>query len=150
MNKIIKKLLREGLDYNGIINLAKEFMNSQSYNASDDCKNSTYKFVNWLKQNKKIEPYVLLLAPPLDIKKFPGVSGDGDSHIFSILDGYGIDFTANQFPGVIEPLKITPEAQIPSEYKKIGGYYTKFPDWFENGKTALKTKWSGLPNWFSL
>ena len=32
-------------------------------------------------------------------------------------------------------------------YKKIGGYYTLFPDWFENGKTSLKTKWNNLPKW---
>ena len=97
-------------------------------------------FINWLKKNKKFEPEVLLLAPPKDIKKYPGKSGDGDSHIFAIIDGYGVDFTANQFPGISEPLKITPENQIPNVYKKIGGYYTDSPDWFEGGKTSLKTK----------
>lgn len=139
--------LNESLDKQQIINIAKEFMASDSYNKSHDCKRSTYEFVDWLKKNKKFEPEVLLLAPPQDIKKFPGKSGDGDSHIFTIIDGYGVDFTANQFPGINEPLKITPENQIPSEYKKIGGYYTSYPDWFEKGKTSLKTKWNNLPSW---
>jgi hypothetical protein len=142
------KTLNESLDKQQIFNVAKEFMTSSSYNKSHDCKRSTYEFVNWLKKNKKFEPEVLLLAPPQDNKKFPGKSGDGDSHIFTIIDGYGVDFTSNQFPGISEPLKITPENQIPSEYKKIGGYYTLYPDWFENKKTSLKTKWSNLPNWF--
>lgn len=139
--------IKENLDKQQIVDIAKEFIKSNSYNKSHDCKRSTYEFVNWLKKNKKFEPDVLLLAPPKDIKKFPGKSGDGDSHIFAIIGGFGVDFTANQFPGVSEPLKITPESQIPSEYKKIGGYYTDFPDWFEGGKTSLKTKWNNLPNW---
>ena len=122
-------------------------MSSKSYNKSDDCKISTYKFVNWLKTNKNINPDVLLLAPPKDIKKYPGKSKEGDSHIFTIINGNGIDFTANQFPGVSEPLKITPEAQIPSEYKRIGGYYTSTPDYFKN-KTFIKDKFNNLPQWF--
>jgi hypothetical protein len=143
---LFEHLINESLDKQQIFNMAKEFMTSSSYNKSHDCKRSTYEFVNWLKKNKKFEPEVLLLAPPQDNKKFPGKSGDGDSHIFTIIDGYGVDFTSNQFPGISEPLKITPENQIPSEYKKIGGYYTLYPDWFENKKTSLKTKWSNLPN----
>ena len=126
---------------------AQEFMSSKSYNKSDDCKISTYKFVNWLKTNKNINPDVLLLAPPKDIKKYPGKNKEGDSHIFTIINGNGIDFTANQFPGVSEPLKITPEAQIPSEYKRIGGYYTSTPDYFKN-KTFIKDKFNNLPQWF--
>ncbi len=141
-------ILTEVLDKQQIVDIAKEFMESSSYNKSHDCKRSTYEFVNWLKKNKKFEPEVLLLAPPKDTKKFPGKSGDGDSHIFAIIDGFGVDFTANQFPGVSEPLKITSENQIPSEYKKIGGYYTLYPDWFENGKTAVKGKFNSLPKWF--
>ena len=140
-------ILNEALNKQQIADIAKEFMSSNSYDKSHDCKRSTYEFVNWLKKNKKFEPEVLLLAPPKDKKKFPGKSGDGDSHIFAIIDGFGVDFTANQFPGVPEPLKITPENQIPNEYKKIGGYYTLFPDWFEGGKTSLKTKWNNLPDW---
>jgi predicted nucleotidyltransferase len=130
-----------------IKDIAQEFMSSKSYNKSDDCKISTYKFVNWLKTNKNINPDVLLLAPPKDIKKYPGKSKEGDSHIFTIINGNGIDFTANQFPGVSEPLKITPEAQIPSEYKRIGGYYTSTPDYFKN-KTFIKDKFNNLPQWF--
>jgi len=141
-------ILNEALNEQEIVSIAKEFMNSDSYNSNHDCKRSTFEFINWLKKNKGFEPNALLLAPPKDIKKFPGKSKDGDSHIFAIIDGYGVDFTANQFPGISEPLKITPENQIPSEYKKIGGYYTLYPDWFENGKTAIKTKFNNLPQWF--
>jgi len=142
-------LLNETLNQQ-VVDIAKEFMSSSNYNESHDCKRSTYEFINWLKKNKKFEPEVLLLAPPKDIKKYPGKSGTGDSHIFAIIDGYGVDFTANQFPGISEPLKITPENKIPKEYKKIGGYYTLYPDWFpeetNGGKSFIKTKWNNLPN----
>ena len=142
------KWLNESKQSNfNIKDIAQEFMSSKSYNKSDDCKISTYKFVNWLKTNKNINPDVLLLAPPKDIKKYPGKNKEGDSHIFTIINGNGIDFTANQFPGVSEPLKITPEAQIPSEYKRIGGYYTSTPDYFKN-KTFIKDKFNNLPQWF--
>ncbi len=141
-------ILNEALNQQQIVDIAKEFMNSKNYNPDHDCKRSTFEFIKWVKKNKGFEPTTLLLAPPKDIKKFPGKSKDGDSHIFSIIDGYGVDFTANQFPGISEPLKITPENQIPSEYKKIGGYYTSFPDWFENSKTSIKSKFNNLPQWF--
>ena len=145
-------ILNEVKDKTQVLRLAKEFMSSDSYNSDHDCKKSTYEFVNWLKKNKGFEPDVLLLAPPSAevVKKNPelkGKSGDGDSHIFAIVDGYGVDFTANQFPGISDSLKITPENKIPGEYKKIGGYFTDYPDWFENGKTSLKTKWANLPTW---
>ena len=148
----LKSLLNETLNQQQIIDIAKEFMSSSNYNKSHDCKRSTYEFINWLKKNKKFEPEVLLLAPPKDIKKYSGKSGTGDSHIFTIIDGYGVDFTANQFPGISEPLKITLEDKISTEYEKIGGYYTLYPDWFpeENngGKSFIKTKWNNLPQWF--
>jgi hypothetical protein len=147
MIKLIN-ILKEALNKQEIVNIANEFIKSNSYNKSHDCKRSTFEFIKWVKKNKGFEPDALLLAPPKDIKKFPGKSGDGDSHIFSIVDGFSIDFTANQFPGVSEPLKITPESQIPSEYKKIGGYYTNYPEWFEDGKTSLKAKFNSLPQWF--
>ena len=147
----LTEILQEVLNQQQIVDLAKEFMNSKNYNSNHDCKRSTFEFIKWVKKNKEFEPIALLLAPPKDIKTFPGKSGDGDSHIFSIIDGYGVDFTADQFPGVSEPLKITLEDQIPSEYKKIGGYYTLFPDWFpeetNGGKTFIKTTWSKLPSW---
>ena len=146
------ELLNKTLNQQQIIDIAKEFMSSSNYNKSHDCKRSTYEFINWLKKNKKFEPEVLLLAPPKDIKKYPGKSGTGDSHIFAIIDGYGVDFTANQFPGISEPLKITLEDKISTEYKKIGGYYTLYPDWFpeetNGGKSFIKTKWNNLPQWF--
>ena len=144
----LKDMLKEVLNQQQIVDVAKEFMNSENYNPNHDCKRSTFEFINWVKKNKGFEPIALLLAPPKDIKMFPGKSRDGDSHIFSIIDGYGVDFTADQFPGVSEPLKITFENQIPSEYKKIGGYYTNYPEWFEAGKTFLKTKFNNLPQWF--
>lgn len=147
-------ILNEALEEKEIQSLAKEFMSSDSYDSGDDCKKSTGKFVNWVKKNKGFEPDVLLLAPPSKevVKKNPslkGKSGDGDSHIFAIVDGYGIDFTANQFPGIDNPLKITPENQIKSIYSKIGGYYSDAPEWFEGGKTSVKTKWASLPDWMN-
>ena len=148
MIKLIN-ILTEALNQQQIVDMAKEFMSDKkSYNYNHDCKRSTFEFIKWVKENKGFEPIALLLAPPKDIRKFPGKSGDGDSHIFAIIDGFGVDFTTNQFSGISEPLKITPESQIPSEYKKIGGYYTDFPDWFENGKTAIKRKFNNLPQWF--
>jgi hypothetical protein len=142
------EILNEALNQQQIVDIANEFINSKNYNPNHDCKRSTFEFIKWVKKNKGFEPNVLLLAPPKDTKKFPGKSKDGDSHIFAIINGFGIDFTANQFPGVSEPLKITPETQIPLEYKKIGGYYTLYPDWFKNSKTSLKTKFNDLPQWF--
>ena len=148
LTHILKEILQEVLNQQQIVDMAKEFMNSESYNSNHDCKRSTFEFIKWTKKNKGFEPDALLLSPPKDIKKFPGKSGDGDSHIFAVVDGFGIDFTTNQFPGISEPLKITPENQIPSEYKRIGGYYTLFPDWFEGGKTSIKSKFNNLPQWF--
>lgn len=138
-----------------IINIANEFMRSSEYDEADDCKMSTKRFVNWLNDNKKINPDVILLSPPRDINKFPGRSLEGDSHIFVLLGGYGIDFTANQFRGVNGLikckngfcLKITSERHIPSEYKKIGGYFTTSPDYFDN-KPYIKDKFENLPKWF--
>ena len=149
----LKDILNEALNEQAIVNIANEFINSKdNYKKFHDCKRSTFEFIEWVKKNKGFEPKVLLLAPPKDIKKYPGKSGTGDSHIFSIIDGYGVDFTANQFLEVTEFLKITLEDQIPSEYKKIGGYYTLFPDWFpeetNGGKTFIKTTWNKLPQWF--
>ena len=144
----LRDLLKEVSSDTDVSGIAKDFMNSSSYNKTHDCKRSTYEFVKWLKNNKGMEPEIILLAPPKDIKKFPGKSGTGDSHIFAIVNGYGLDFTAKQFPGVTDAFKITPENQIESEYKKIGGYFTDYPDWFNNGKTFIKTKINQLPQWF--
>lgn len=147
----LKDILSEAKSQKEIEAIAEEFITSNSYDKTHDCKQSTYEFVKWLKKTKGIEPEVLLLAPPKDFKKFPGKSGTGDSHIFSIVDKIGIDFTANQFPGVTNTFKITLESKIPSEYKKIGGYYTLYADWFpeetNGGKTFIKTTWSKLPSW---
>ena len=144
----LKDLLRESEE--DIKSIANEFIKSNSYKPypTHDCKRSTYEFIKWVKQNKGIEPDVLLLAPPKNIEKFPGVSGDGDSHIFSILNGFGIDFTAKQFDLSQPDIKITPESDIESQYKKIGGYYTNYPDWFEDGETFIKSKIGKLPKWF--
>ena len=48
-------ILKEALDKQQIIDIAKEFMSSDSYDKSHDCKRSTYEFVNWLKKNKKFQ-----------------------------------------------------------------------------------------------
>jgi len=151
LKDILKDILTEAKSQKEIEAIAEEFITSNSYDKTHDCKRSTYEFVKWLKKTKGAESEVLLLAPSKDIKKYPGKSGTGDSHIFAIIDGYGVDFTSNQFPGVTNPLKITPESNIPKEYKKIGGYYTLYPDWFpeetNGGKTFIKTTWSKLPSW---
>ena len=131
-----------------IDDLSNEFVLSDKFKSSDDCKYSVRSFVNWVKNNKGFEPDVMLLAPPKDINKFPGKSEKGDSHILSIIDGYGIDFTAKQFDSNQPLIKITQESEIESEYKKLGGYFTSYPNWFENGKTFIKSKFKDLPQWF--
>lgn len=141
-------IIKESFDKQQIVVIANEFIKSNKFNPSDDCKHSVRNFVNWVKDNKGFEPDVMLLAPPEDIKKFPGQRGDGDSHIFSIINGYAIDFTAKQFDSNQPLIKIIPESKIESEYKKLGGYFTSYPDWFENGKTFIKSKFNNLPDWF--
>ena len=141
-------IIKESFDKQQIVDIANEFIKSNKYNPSDDCKHSVRNFVNWVKDNKGFEPDVMLLAPPEDIKRFPGQRGDGDSHIFSIINGYAIDFTAKQFDSNQPLIKIIPESQIESEYKKLGGYFTSYPEWFENGKTFIKSKFNNLPDWF--
>ena len=91
------KKLKESFDKQQIVDIATEFIESDKFKPKDDCKHSVRNFVNWVKDNKGFEPDVMLLAPPLDIERFPGQGGKGDSHIFSIINGYAIDFTAKQF-----------------------------------------------------
>ena len=143
-------ILKESFDKQQIVDIATEFIESDKFKPKDDCKHSVRNFVNWVKDNKGFEPDVMLLAPPLDIERFPGQGGKGDSHIFSIINGYAIDFTAKQFDSNQPLIKIIPESQIESEYKKLGGYFTSGPDWFDkNGKsTFIKSKFNNLPNWF--
>ena len=143
-------IIKDSFDKQQIVVIANEFIKSNKFNPSDDCKHSVRNFVNWVKDNKGFEPDVMLLAPPEDIKRFPGQrgDGDGDSHIFSIINEYAIDFTAKQFDSKQPLIKIIPESQIESEYKKLGGYFTSYPDWFENGKTFIKSKFNNLPDWF--
>lgn len=73
----LKDILKEAKSQKEIEAIAEEFMTSNSYDKTHDCKQSTYEFVKWLKKTKGIEPEVLLLAPPKDDKKFPGNSGTG-------------------------------------------------------------------------
>ena len=143
-------ILKESFDKQQIVDIATEFIESDKFKPKDDCKHSVRNFVNWVKDNKGFEPDVMLLAPPLDIERFPGQGGEGDSHIFSIINGYAIDFTAKQFDSNQLLIKIIPESQIESEYKKLGGYFTSYPDWFDkNGKsTFIKSKFNNLPTWF--
>ena len=39
-----------------IVDLTNEFVSSDKFNSSDDCKNSVRSFVNWVKNNKGFEP----------------------------------------------------------------------------------------------
>ena len=50
-------ILRESLDKQQIINVAEEFMSSDSYNKNHDCKRSTYEFIKWLKQNNRYRAF---------------------------------------------------------------------------------------------
>ena len=148
-------LLFESTDVNSIV---KNFLTSDVgiANQNNDCKTVTRAFVNWAKQNG-IKADVLLLAPPSadTVKQRPdlkGKSGEGDSHIMPVVDGSAIDFTARQFPGQTrsynDPL-ITPIGSVPNVYKKIGGYYTDAPDYFETGTPFYLGPWSGLPSFFN-
>lgn len=116
--------------------------------AQADCKTSTRAFVKWAAANG-IDAETMNLAPPSFevIKQRPelkGQSGEGDGHIFPIVGGYGIDFTANQFPGVTQVPLITPVSQIPAVYKKIGGYFTDAPSWM-GGRTSWQGPWDKIP-----
>jgi hypothetical protein len=116
--------------------------------AKADCKTSTRAFVKWA-MAKGFKPETMNLAPPSaeTVKQRPelkGQSGHGDGHIFPIINGYGIDFTATQFPGVTQVPLITPVAQIPTVYKRIGGYYTDAPEWM-GGKTSWQGPWDQIP-----
>ena len=53
MIKLIN-ILKESLDKQQIINVAEEFMSSDSYNKNHDCKRSTFEFIKWLKKNKAL------------------------------------------------------------------------------------------------
>jgi len=135
--------------------LAAEFVKSKYYKREHDCKNSTFQFLKWFKETypKLPEPDVMLLAPPNPeiVKQHPelkGKSGEGDAHIFVVVDNVGIDFTADQFPGVSNYLKITPFSNIKLEYSKIGKYFTDSPDYF-NKKPFIRAKWSNLPSWMA-
>lgn len=123
--------------------IVQNFLNSDAgiHYAKYDCKSVTRAFVNWAKQNN-IPAQVLILAPPdpelVKAGKAPkGKSGEGDSHIMPVVNDKAIDFTVRQF-GVSRPYEnplITPISQTKQVYGKIGGYYTYFPDWFNNGQT---------------
>ena len=49
----LRDLLNEVENRTDVTNLAKDFMESTSYNTSHDCKRSTYEFVKWVKANKE-------------------------------------------------------------------------------------------------
>ena len=125
-------------------NLSDEFLKSKFYNAADDCKESTKKFVEFMKSKQLPEPKVIWLAPPKDIKKFPGKSGQGDAHIMPIVGNDAIDFTAKQF-GVNQIPFITPMSKVKQVYNKIGGYYTDAPDWVPGKTTHIIGTFNGLP-----
>jgi len=125
-------------------NLSDEFLKSKFYDEADDCKESTKKFVEFMKSNKLPEPKVIWLAPPKDIKKFPGKSGEGDAHIMPIVGNDAIDFTAKQF-GVNQIPFITPMSKVKQVYNKIGGYYTDAPDWVPGKTTHIIGTLNSLP-----
>lgn len=146
----------EEVTNSNIQNIVKQFLSSdigKKY-AKHDCKSVTRAFVGWAKQNG-INANVLNLAPPNSdvIRKRPelrGRSGDGDGHIMPVVDGYGIDFTARQFPNMNTPYEnplITPLSKIKDVYRKIGGYFTDTPDWFMNGKSSYYLgSWESQPS----
>ena len=125
-------------------NLPDEFLKSKFYDESDDCKESTKKFVEFMKSKRLPEPKVIWLAPPKDIKKFPGKSGQGDAHIMPIVGNDAIDFTAKQF-GVNQIPFITPMSKVKQVYNKIGGYYTDAPDWVPGKTTHIIGTFNSLP-----
>jgi hypothetical protein len=125
-------------------NLPDEFLKSKFYDEADDCKESTKKFVEFMKSKRLPEPKVIWLAPPKDIKKFPGKSGQGDAHIMPIVGNDAIDFTAKQF-GVNQIPFITPMSKVKQVYNEIGGYYTDAPDWVPGKTTHIIGTFNSLP-----
>jgi hypothetical protein len=125
-------------------NLSDEFLKSKFYDEADDCKESTKKFVEFMKSKRLPEPKVIWLAPPKDIKKFPGKSGQGDAHIMPIVGNDAIDFTAKQF-GVNQIPFITPMSKVKQVYNEIGGYYTDAPDWVPGKTTHIIGTFNSLP-----
>ena len=65
----LTEILQEVLNQQQIVDVAKEFMNSENYNSNHDCKRSTFEFINWVKKNKGFEPIALLLAPRPDVNE---------------------------------------------------------------------------------
>ena len=145
------------IEASDVMSIVDSFLNSEIgiKNQKNDCKTVARAFVNWAGQNG-IHADVLLLAPPSQetINQRPdlkGKSGSGDSHIMPVVNGQAIDFTVRQFPGQTrkynQPL-ITPVNEVPSLYKRIGGYYTDAPDYFKTGTPFYLGPWSGLPRFF--
>ena len=136
-------------DGKGPRDIAAEFMADpigKKY-AKADCKTSTRAFVKWA-EAKGLKPETMNLAPPSQgmLDKRPELlqDGQGAGHIFPVVNGYGIDFTATQFPGITEIPLITPVSQIPSLYKRIGGYFTDAPEWMDN-RTSWLGPWDKIP-----
>jgi hypothetical protein len=144
-----KNVAENFADGKGPRDIAAEFMADpigKKY-AKADCKTSTRAFVKWA-EAKGLKPETMNLAPPsqgmLDKRSELLQDGQGAGHIFPVVNGYGIDFTATQFPGITEIPLITPVSQIPSLYKRIGGYFTDAPEWMDN-RTSWLGPWDKIP-----
>lgn len=148
-------LLFESSDVRSVV---ENFLKSEIgiKNQKMDCKTVTRAFLDWANKNR-IKADVLLLAPPsaktiAERPELKGKSGEGDSHVMPVVNGHAIDFTARQFPGQTRPYNkplITPIGSVPSVYKKIGGYYTDAPDYFETGTPYYLGPWNGIPSFFN-
>jgi len=146
---VLSGLCEQNLDINTIV---QQYLNSdigrkyQNY----DCKSVTRAFIQWAEKNG-MQAQALHLAPPSAefVQKnpqFKGKSGEGDSHIMPVINGYAVDFTARQF-GLNRPYNnplITPIGQVKSVYGKFG-YYTNSPEWFDGGKSFHLGSWKSMP-----
>ena len=136
---VLSGLCEQTLDINTVV---QQYLNSEigKKYQNHDCKSVTRAFIQWAESNG-MQAQALHLAPPSAefIQKnpqFKGKSGEGDSHIMPVINGYAVDFTARQF-GLNRPYNnplITPINQVKSVYGKFG-YYTDNPDWFNGGKS---------------
>ena len=146
---VLSGLCEQNVDINTVI---QQYLNSDIGRKYEnyDCKSVTRAFIQWAKKNG-IQAQVLHLAPPSAefVQKnpqFKGKSGEGDSHIMPVINGYAVDFTARQF-GLNRPYSnplITPISQVESVYGKFG-YYTNNPDWFNGGKSFHLGSWESMP-----
>jgi len=136
---VLSGLREQNLDIRSVV---QQYLNSDVGKKYEryDCKTVTRAFIQWARKNG-MQAQVLHLAPPSaeflqKNPQFRGKSGEGDSHIMPVMNGYALDFTARQFGlkrDYDDPL-ITPIGQVESIYSKFG-YFTDNPEWFHGGKS---------------